>query len=329
MGGDLAPNEVLIGAFGAVDSEPGLEVVLVGDEAQIRKATADWAFPPRVTLVHAPEAIGMDEHPIEALKAKRHSSIAIGIGLVREGKADAFFSAGNTGACVAAASMALRRIEGVRRPGIAVSFPNARGATVLMDAGANIAPRAVDLLQYGIMASVYAREVLGRAEPTVGLLNVGTEEEKGTELVQEAGKLLRAAAGLAYKGFVEGHDVFRGATDVVVCDGFVGNALLKCAEGQAALMIHRVRSVLAAAFQSELERHKVRLALHELAQQLDWAEYGGAPLLGVDGVVVIGHGRSEARAIQNGVVLAARAAGRDLTHAIAAELKRLAPVAAS
>ncbi|HVY62371.1 MAG TPA: phosphate acyltransferase PlsX [Planctomycetota bacterium] len=325
MGGDLAPNEVILGALAAVDEEPGLEVLLVGDEARVRDAV-DWTRPPRVTLVHAPEAIGMDEHPVEALKKKRRSSIALGVGLVREGKAEAFFSAGNTGACVAAASMALRRIEGARRPGIAVTFPSGAGVTVLMDAGANIAPKAVDLLQYGVMAATYARRVLGKESPSVGLLNVGTEGDKGTELVQEAAKLLRGAPGLRFHGFVEGHDLFRGTTDVVVCDGFVGNAVLKAAEGQAAAMVKRVKAVLAATFQSELERHKVAVALHELAQQLDWAEYGGAPLLGVEGIVVIGHGRSEARAIQNGIKVAARAAGRDLNREIAAELAKL-PVA--
>ncbi len=328
MGGDLAPNEVIHGAFAAVDEEPGLEVLLVGDQPRLEAATADWGLPPRVRLVHAPEAIGMDEHPVEALKQKRRSSIAIGVGLQREGAADAFFSAGNTGACVAAASMALRRIEGCRRPAIAVVFPSGQRTTVLMDAGANVAPRPVDLLQYGVMASVYAREVLGRAEPSVGLLNVGTEDDKGTELVQEAARLLKSVPDLRFHGYVEGHDVFGGTTDVVICDGFVGNAVLKAAEGQAAMVVKKVRSVLESVFATEYERHKVSLALHELAQQLDWAEYGGAPLLGVDGVVVIGHGRSEARAIRSGISVAARAAGRNLKGAIAAALGRLGTVGA-
>jgi glycerol-3-phosphate acyltransferase PlsX len=198
-----------------------------------------------------------------------------------------------------------------------------------MDAGANIAPKPVDLLQYGVMASCYARAVLGKSEPRVGLLNVGTEDDKGTELVQEAARLLKAAPGLRYAGFVEGHDLFLGGkADVVVCDGFTGNAVLKAAEGQAAAMVKRVKAALAAQFVSELDRRKLAAALQELAQQLDWAEHGGAPLLGVDGVVVIGHGRSEARAIQSGIKVAARAAAGGLSAAIAAEVAKLGAAAA-
>jgi glycerol-3-phosphate acyltransferase PlsX len=322
MGGDLAPRAVVAGALAALADDPSLEVALVGDEGAIREA-AGGALPARATLVPAAEWIEMGEHAVEALKKKKDTSIARALGLVREGRAQAFFSAGNTGACVAAASLALRRVEGVRRPGIAVAFPTPRGLTVLMDAGANLAPKPVDLVQYAAMATVYAREVLGVAEPTVGALNIGAEEEKGGELVREAARLLKLAPALRFHGFVEGHDIFRGTTDVVVCEAFVGNAILKVAEGIAETMFPRVRAALERHFPAPEERARLGLALGELTRAADYAEYGAAPLLGVDGVVLIGHGRSEVKAIRSGIRQAARSAQRDLTRKIAVALAAL------
>jgi glycerol-3-phosphate acyltransferase PlsX len=333
MGGDLAPREVAAGVVAAALESPALEVLLVGDEALVRPlveaepggrgALAEG----RVALLHAPEAIGMDEHPVEALRRKRRSSIGLALDAVREGRAGAFWSAGSTGACVAAASLGLKRAAGVRRPAIACAIPTRRGVSVLLDAGANVAPKAVDLLHQAAMGAAYARVVLGAAEPTVGLLNVGAEEEKGTELVREAARLLAAAApALRYRGFVEGHDLFRGTTDVVVTDGFTGNAVLKAAEGQAELHLERFRACLLAAQGGDEGR--ARAALGPLARDMDWAEHGGAPLLGVEGVVLIGHGRSDARAVRTGVLAARRAAEADLAGALAAAVAALPAVAA-
>lgn len=328
MGGDYAPQEVILGALAALDEEPGLEIALVGDESVISEALGPMGLPPRARIVHAADAIQMHEHPVDALKKKKDSSIVRALALVREGAAEAFFSAGNTGACVAAASMTLRRVEGVRRPAIAVAFPTPRGATVLMDAGANLAAKPVDLLHSAAMATVYSREVLGVAEPTIGVLNIGAEEGKGGELVREAARLIKAASGLRYAGFVEGHDIFRGTTDIVVCEAFVGNAILKVAEGIAETFFGRVKQTLKRAFPSELDRRKLGWALAELAQHCDYAEYGGAPLLGVEGVVLIGHGRSEARAIQSGIRVAARSARRDIARKIESAVAALPPPAA-
>ncbi len=334
MGGDHAPQAVVHGALAALEEDPALGIALAGDEAAIRAALEGGrgaAAPPesgRLRIVHAPERIGMEEHPVEALRKKPANSIAAALALLRSGEADAFFSAGNTGACVAAAALALRRVEGVRRPGIAVAFPTPRGATVLIDAGANLNAKPADLVQHAAMASVYAREVLGVAEPSVGALNIGSEEAKGDEFVREAARLLRAALGERFRGFVEGHDIFRGATDVVVCEAFVGNAVLKVAEGVAEAVLWRVGEAMAAAFPEPGEaRERALRALRDVSQRCDYAEYGGAPLLGVDGVVLIGHGRSDARAIKNGVRVAARLAQAKLARRIADAVTALAPPA--
>jgi glycerol-3-phosphate acyltransferase PlsX len=317
MGGDHAPREPLFGAIAALEDEASLEVALVGDEAAIRAGLAGGRLPGRARIVHAPGRIAMDEHPVEALRKKGRNSISEALALLCAGEVDAFFSAGNTGACVAAAAMALRKIEGVRRPGIAVAFPTPRGATVLMDAGANLHAKPLDLVQYAAMASAYAREVFGVAEPTIGALNIGAEEAKGGAFVQETKRLLRQVFGPRFCGFVEGHDIFRGATDVVVCEAFVGNAVLKVAEGVAEAVLRRALGAVDLALGGSPERGRALAAIEDLSQRCDYADCGGAPLLGVEGVVVIGHGRSEARAIRNGVRTAARLATVELSRRMA------------
>lgn len=321
MGGDFAPRAAVQGALAALDEDPALEVLLVGREDAI--CSVANPLPARARVVVAADAIEMGEHAVEALKRKKDTSIARALALLRAGEADAFFSAGNTGACVAAASLALRRVDGVRRPGIAVFFPNPRGLTVLMDAGANLTPKPIDLVQYAAMASVYSREVVGVAEPRIGVLNIGSEEDKGNELVREAARLLKQAPSLRFQGFVEGHDIFRGTSDVVVCEAFVGNAILKVAEGIGETFFPRLKAILERHLGGPSEGARLEAAIAELAQQCDYAEYGGAPLLGVDGVVLIGHGRSDARAVRNGVLVAARSAVRDLTRKIAAAVAEL------
>jgi glycerol-3-phosphate acyltransferase PlsX len=328
MGGDHAPAAVVAGALAALEADPGLEVALVGGEEAIRRAAGGRALPERARIVPAAEAIEMGEHPVEALRRKKDTSIGRALALVRAGEAEAFFSAGNTGACVAAASLALKRTPGVRRPAIAVQFPTPRGVTVLMDAGANLAAKPIDLLQCAAMASVYAREMLGVVEPTVGVLNIGAEEGKGGELVREAARLLKQAPGIVFRGFVEGHDIFRGTTDVVVCEAFVGNAVLKVAEGIGETLIPRIRAALEEHLAGAISPEALARALGALAQQADYAEYGGAPLLGVDGVVLIGHGRSSEKAIRNGIRVAARSAARDLSAKIAAAVAALPEPAA-
>jgi glycerol-3-phosphate acyltransferase PlsX len=302
MGGDYAPREVVRGAVAARDALPEDEIILVGDEPAIRRELeAAGASPDRLTIVHTTQLVGMADPPVDAIRKKPDSSMRRATELIAHGKADAVISAGNTGAFVAAAHMVAKRLPGVRRPGISVVFPTFHGPVVLIDVGANVDCRPIHLLQYGLMASLYARKVIGIENPRVGILSIGEESEKGNMLALEARQLLEKAP-LNFCGNAEGRDIFRGRFDVVVCDGFVGNIVLKCVEG----LVSNMFQVIMQEFNSLDPKAAAPLApvLKELMRRHDAEEYGGAPLLGVDGVVVICHGNSRARAITN----AARAA---------------------
>ncbi len=337
MGGDHAPGEVLYGALAALDEDPSLEILVCGHEKLLRAALLPTSprggfgparalpLPPRLKIVHAADAISMAEAPVKAVREKPGSSIQRALELVRAGEADAFFSAGNTGAVCAAASLALRRVAGVRRPAIAVMLPTAGTVTTLIDAGANLHPKPIDLVQYAIMGATYQREVLGVPNPAVGILSMGAEATKGGALLREAASLCTAVPALRFLGFVEGHDLFRGQIDVVVCDARTGNAVLKVVEGVGETLLEELQIILSRTFHTGADRRKLSWAIKDLTQHMDYAEYGGAPLLGVDGVVILGHGRSEARAISNGIKVAARAASSDLRTRIAKSLAPPAP----
>ena len=297
MGGDFAPHEVVLGAVAARDLLPGDEIILVGDEAALRgELAAAKASEDRLTIVHASQQVGMAESPVEAIRKKPDSSMRRAMELMAKGQADAVISAGNTGAFVAAAHMVVKRLPGIRRPGIAVVFPTFRGPVVLMDVGANIDCRAGHLLQYGLMADLYARKIVGIEKPRVGLLSVGEEDEKGNDLIRQTHELLEKAP-LHFCGNAEGRDIFNGRFDVVVCDGFVGNIVLKCVEGLAESVFHTMHQSFKGAEPAVLS--KVAPVLTELQRRLDAEEYGGAPLMGVEGIVIICHGNSRARAIAN------------------------------
>ena len=297
MGGDHAPHEIVKGALEAVGRFRDIQVLLAGHSRRMREFLPS-PVPKAIKIVQCQEVVEMGKSPVEALRRKKNSSLRRIFELTAAGEADAAISAGNTGATVAAASMLLRPLEGCRRPGIAASFPSAKGHTVLIDVGANIAPKPSHLLQYGIMAQVYAREVLGIAQPSVGILNVGTEEEKGTELVKAARRLLSEHVS-GFVGNVEGRDIFNGSVDVIVCDGFVGNVILKGTEGAASFLISRllgyIREVLPPSVNLSTENMRAFIA------QSDYTEYGGAPLLGIDKVAIISHGSSNAKAIANAI----------------------------
>ncbi|MCX5684718.1 MAG: phosphate acyltransferase PlsX [Planctomycetota bacterium] len=302
MGGDFAPREVVRGAVAARDALPEDEIILVGDEPAIRRElAAAGASSDRLTVVHTTQLVGMADPPVDAIRKKPDSSMRRATELMAQGKADAVISAGNTGAFVAAAHMVAKRLPGIRRPGISVVFPTFHGPVVLIDVGANVDSRPIHLLQYGLMASLYARKVIGIENPRVGILSIGEESEKGNTLALEARQLLEKAP-LNFCGNAEGRDIFKGRFDVVVCDGFVGNIVLKCVEG----LVSNMFQVIMQEFNSLDPKAAAPLApiLKELLRRHDAEEYGGAPLLGVDGVVVICHGNSRARAITN----AARAA---------------------
>jgi glycerol-3-phosphate acyltransferase PlsX len=302
MGGDKAPGEILKGCWAAAPLLDGEDaILLVGDEGVIRPAMASSGLSAdqlrRYVVVHASQSVGMDESPVEAVKGKPDSSIAVVCKLAAKGEADVAISAGNTGAFAAAAQLRMRLLPGVSRPGIGVGLPTAAGTLVLCDAGANIGAKPHHLLQYALMAGVYATAAYGIENPRVGLLSVGEEDAKGNVLVKQAHKLLRDEPQVNFIGNVEGRDLTRGACDVVVCDGFVGNVVLKMLEGVSAGLFKQIVGAVQQHAPEIMDRF--RPALKTVADRYDWQEYGGAPLLGVGGICLICHGASEAKAIRS------------------------------
>jgi phosphate acyltransferase len=303
MGGDFAPRVVVEGTLAAV-KEYGAEVILVGDEAKINPLLKKAKYTgPNITIVHAPETIEMCESAALSVRRKRHSSIVIGLNLVKDGKADAFFSAGNTGAVVCAATLGLGLMPGVERPGIAIITPTLKGISLIIDVGANIDPKPTQLLQYGIMADVYCRTILNKINPSIGLLNIGEEEAKGTEFMRETHELLQKSK-LNFVGNVEGRDLFSGKCDIIVCDGFVGNVALKVSESAAEAMQVFLKRHLLSNTMGKIGLLFLLPSLKRFKKELDYSEYGGAPLLGVNGVTIIGHGRSNVKAIKNAIRVA-------------------------
>ncbi len=304
MGGDHAPDEIIAGAIEAVSSlGEDDEIILVGPEETIeRQLSRSKAVRKAISIAHASDTIGMDESPIESLRRKPKSSIGLLAKLAKHGRADAVISAGNTGACVAAFQMRMRNLPGVNRPGIAVVFPTFEGPVTLCDVGANIACKPIHLYQYGVMASIYAQSVLGIENPRVGLMSIGSEDAKGNEVVKKTRELLKCDERLNFIGNIEGRDIFKGVCDVAVCEGFVGNVVLKLTEGLV--------DGLFKAIKHELLTEKLRLVMKfkpvmtRIYKKYDYNEYGGAPLLGADGTALICHGSSKARTIHNAILAA-------------------------
>jgi glycerol-3-phosphate acyltransferase PlsX len=267
---------------------------------------------PRIEVIHSGSVVGMDESAAKALSSKKDSSIAVAVDLVKSGRAGAVFSAGNTGAMVAASVLKLRPLAGIDRPGIATVFPSPTGVFLLLDAGANVDAKPRHLVQYAIMGDVYAREILRVSAPRVGLLSVGAEDVKGNELTKQAFRLLNEVDGLDFVGNIEGHDLFAGSVDVVVCDGFVGNVVLKSCESLAKAMGHFLREMLQKNTIRKLGALLSRDAYRELKELSDHQQYGGAPLLGVNGVCIIGHGSSSSVGVRNAI----RVAGEFMSHQV-------------
>ena len=296
MGGDNAPGEIVAGALMAVGGL-GVEVTLVGQSAAIRHEMQGTTEVKGLKIVEAPDIIEMDEHPTDAVKVKPNSSINVGIRLVKEGKADAFVTAGNTGASMAAALLTLGRIKGIGRPALATIFPTGEGRlTMLLDVGANAECRPIHLVQFAYMGAAYMERMFGVSSPKVGLLSIGEEDTKGNQLTIDVNQALRASR-LNFIGNVEGKDLTRGACDVAVMDGFTGNVVLKTAEGIAELMFTEIRKAVELTPWNKAAGLVLMSELRKVKRRLDYAEYGGAQLVGVDGIVVIGHGRSNARAV--------------------------------
>jgi glycerol-3-phosphate acyltransferase PlsX len=316
IGGDHAPRVVVEGAQLAVGSGFDPEaILLVGQEDELRPLM-DQADLSGVEILNASQVVAMDESPSSAIRSKQDSSIVVGMQAVKRGAAQGFVSAGNTGAVVAAAQLTLGRLTGVSRPGIAVPIPTDKGPCIVIDVGANIYCKPLHMQQYAIMATEYVRAAFDRKDASVGLLNIGAEEGKGNPLILEVHDLLRDT-DLNYKGFVEGQDIMTGELDVVVCEGFVGNVILKVAEGLAAFVTKQVSRALA----THPPRPEVKQALGEAFASLDYSEYGGAPLLGVGAPVIIGHGRSSAHAIMNMLRVVESTVNYDVTGHITERLR--------
>ncbi len=296
MGGDFAPDAILKGAKLALESLKEAHLILVGPEKVIR------SFPTskRVDFLFTEEFVRMDESPGEALKKKKEASIFKGLELLRDGVADAFVSAGNSGAVVAGSIFILGRISGVRRPAIATLLPTLKEPMVLIDAGANVDSKAYDLYQFGLMASLFLETIWGRPNPKIALLSIGEESGKGNQLVKEAHKLF-SSSKLNYYGNIEGRDIYKGLVDVVVCDGFIGNICLKLSEGLAETILEMLKNEVKKSYLYLLGMYLSKGALSAFKKKTDWREYGGAPLLGVKGNVIISHGKSDAYAIKNAI----------------------------
>jgi len=324
MGGDAAPGVVIEGLLQALaDDSRDFDVVLVGDEAQIREETrARGVAKLPFEIAHAPEKVEMGEAGLRSIRRKRNSSISVLARMARDKEIDAMFSAGNTGAVVAAAYLNLGRIERVDRPAIATFMPNHKGGCVVLDVGANSECKASNLLQFAVMGGTYARHILGRPNPRIGLLNIGEESSKGNELAQEAHKLL-AESKLNFVGNVEGKDIFGGAVDVVVCDGFTGNVVLKFTESVIGLVTETIKEHISKDLRSKMGAALLKPAFSRFKSQLDYAEYGGAPLLGVDGTCIIGHGSSSPRAIKNAIKAAAGFVRTNVNEYIREDLRAL------
>ena len=320
MGGDHAPGPIVAGAVQAVAADPDLRVILVGDRAQVEPCLGPGPLPDRIELFHCTQTITMEETPVVALRKKPDNSISRCWQLLAEQKVDAIVSAGNTGAMVAGGLRLRRFLKNVRRPGIAAVMPTLKGPCVLLDVGANVNPKPEHLFQYGIMGSIFARHILHRDHPTIGLMNVGSEEQKGHDLAKETHALFDASPFHSqFVGNIEGRDIHKGVCDVVVTDGFVGNVVLKVCEGLFEFMMKMVGKEMAAALTTE--RDQALQALQALHTRYDYSEHGGAPLLGIDGICIICHGSSGERAIQNALGMAATYVRAKLNTLIVQELE--------
>lgn len=315
MGGDHAPAVVVEGAVEAGRAFPA-EIVLVGREEAIRAELArhDLTGLP-LSVVHASQVIEMKEHPAAVVKTKPDSSMSVALRLVKDGAADAFVTAGNTGGALIAALFTLRRIRGIRRPALATVYPTMKGFCLLLDVGANTDCKAEWLLQFALMGSAYAERVMGLPNPRIGLVSNGEEETKGSQLVQEAHRLLRAS-GLNFIGNVEGKDIAPHMADVVVTDGFTGNVIIKLSEGLGTMMKAMIREEITRDPVSSIGGLFAKRAFDRVAVRTDYSEYGGGALLGVNGVVIVAHGRSNARAIRSAIRVAIRAVEQRVVDAI-------------
>jgi glycerol-3-phosphate acyltransferase PlsX len=315
MGGDFAPDQVVLGAAQAA-TEYGIDISLVGLPSTVQPLLDSL---PRLRLVPCSQVVAMDEHPAQAVRAKPDSSISVCARMCKEGRADGWISAGNSGAVMAAALLIQGRIRGIDRPALGSIVPTTNGFAYFIDVGANVDSKPEYMVQFAMMGAVYAREMLGRPEPRVALLSNGEEEGKGDERVKETARRLKGTLP-GFVGNVEPKDIYGARADVIVADGFVGNVAIKMAEATADFLFRNLRDEIPKTMRGKLGGMLIRPGVRELRARIDWREFGGAPLLGIDGVAVIAHGRSDARAIKNAVRVARDAVQNQLVGKIRAEV---------
>jgi phosphate acyltransferase len=322
MGSDRAPKPEIEGALLAVRHYPGVRVLLVGPEERVRQELASHptAGSAAVEVVNATQVIGMDEKPVQAVRSKKDSSMHVGLRLVRDKKAIGFVTAGNTGAAMATAKMVLGTLPGADRPALANVFPTSAGRpSIMIDVGANVDSKPQNLAQFAIMGEIYYRSIFGKNKPTVGLLSIGEEETKGNELTRQTFALIKELP-VNFMGNVEGRDLYNGRVDVIVCDGFVGNVALKISEGLVEAVRYLLKGSLNSTITSQVGALLARKAFTDFGRKLDPSEYGGAPLLGVKGVAIVGHGGSNANAMKNAIRVAKQFYESGVNARIAEEL---------
>ncbi len=323
MGGDNAPGEIVRGCMDAIDEQDDFNIMLIGDKEKINEIVKERNFKnSRLIIKHSSEVITNDDSPTKAIKNKKDSSMSVGFNLIKEKKGDVFLSAGNTGALMAGGLFILGRIEGVDRPALASYIPTKKGMALLVDAGANTNCRPVNYLQFAMMGSILMNGVFKIKKPRVSLLNVGFEEKKGNETVRNAYSLLQNS-NINFTGNIEGRQILDGAADVVVCDGFVGNVLLKFMEGAQSFFFDSIKEIFQKSFVSKLSALAVKKEFRSFKKTLDYTEYGGVPLLGVDGKVIKSHGSSNSKAIKNAVIRAKDYVNSSVMEQIREEFKNM------
>jgi glycerol-3-phosphate acyltransferase PlsX len=323
MGGDHAPTANVEGAIQVVKKSDDIDVVLVGDEHLISKELSGKIYPEhRIEVLHASEVIAMDDSPSQAIRRKKDSSLKRAIELVKDGNADAAVSAGNSGAMMALAVFIIGSSKGVDRPAIATIMPSIKEPFLLLDAGANVDCSPENLLHFALMGDAYCKHVLNRPNPRVALLSIGEEPSKGNELTREAFKQIEAS-GVNFTGNIESKDVFMGEADVVVCDGFVGNIFLKTTEGIADVLMKMLRKEIGVSLLGKMGYLLMNTALKKFKKKMEYDEYGGAPLLGIDGSCIISHGRSTPKAIKNAIKKAADFSRKSVYETISKEIQKV------
>lgn len=321
MGGDHAPSVNVEGTVETVNECDDVDVILVGDESLIQKELKSKRYRAnRITIVHASQVVEMHESPIVAIRKKKDSSIRVGIGLVKAGKADAFVSAGHSGVVMGTSLLMLGTAKVVDRPAIATLMPTLRDPFVMLDVGATVDCNPQNLLQFALMGSTYCRLVLGRPDPKVALLSIGEEDTKGNEVTKEAFKLIKKSK-LNFIGNIEGKDIFTGMADVVVCDGFIGNIALKISEGLAETILKMLKREISSVSTGRIGYLMMKPAIRNFKKRTDYDEYGGAPLLGINGTSIISHGRSSSKAIKNALRVAADYAAKRVYEAISIDIE--------